>query len=324
MNNMNMDEIINRANVDKYWSNHITNYEKVIKVNAIYLIDKQHFDIIIKYMYIDAYVQNKDYDRICKIYNEMQEKRIGKSDSKCFNTLIDSFRQYGYLKQFPIPVNENLKILNGSHRLACCFYFNIDPYIEIVDAKEHTYAIDWFLNNGFSMENINEAVLVSKKIINKLYDNKETAINGIIWNAAIDFESEIFEFISFYCEVLEKKKYELGDNYENFVKYVYENDGIPSWKINKKISHMNTFDNKSVILFKLHVKEDYQYDNNMKIIVNRNISEMKKYIREKISPRINNYYYDVIIHLPYNYEENGFLKSAIGRLSEQKNKICLV
>ena len=38
--------------------------------------------------------------------------------------LVESFRKEGYKPDFPISVNANLKLVDGSHRLACALYFD--------------------------------------------------------------------------------------------------------------------------------------------------------------------------------------------------------
>jgi len=61
-----------------------------------------------------------------------------KDKNKCilyFNRLIENIKKYGFNKDFPIPVGNNKIIINGAHRLATCYYFNINPIIKSLNKE---------------------------------------------------------------------------------------------------------------------------------------------------------------------------------------------
>src|SRR5690606_27486756 len=94
------------------------------------LLVTERLDIIIKYLYIEAYIEKKNYRYYLDLYKRHIAYRTGGIEDKKrsineyikeFNTLIDSIRINGFDKNFAIPVSKyNGIILNGAHRLACC------------------------------------------------------------------------------------------------------------------------------------------------------------------------------------------------------------
>jgi SAM-dependent methyltransferase len=59
--------------------------------------------------------------------------------------LITSFRQQGFDAKNPISVTSELKLVDGSHRLACALYFNSNPVLTTRAAsKAVDFGLDWF------------------------------------------------------------------------------------------------------------------------------------------------------------------------------------
>ena len=160
--------------IDKKWKEFKYDNKKVFTKKISDFINDKHIDIIVRYLYIKAYIENNNYEKYRRLYEKMQIARIGKCNIKEFNRLITSFRVNGYLKKYPIPINKKGVMLNGSHRLACCLYFNINPYVVVIDEEDHDYSLDWFKENGFSLDEIKEIIDI-KIQLTKNYS--ETKIN---------------------------------------------------------------------------------------------------------------------------------------------------
>ena len=183
-------------NIDNKWKNFKYDSKKVFTKNICDFISDEHIDIMVKYLYIKAYLENNHYEKYKELYEKMQEKRIGRSNVKGFNRVINSFKQKGYLKKYPIPINSKGKMLNGSHRLACCLYFNINPYVVEMDEDDHYYNIDWFKENGFSNDEIREIENLKEQLI-KEYNKVKVEFENI-YSAMItplkDGKLDIYKF----------------------------------------------------------------------------------------------------------------------------------
>ena len=179
--------------MDNKWKKISFDYNSVKTMDISRFITDEHIDIMIRYLYVKSYIEKNNYERYKKLYEKMQKKRIGKCHIKDFNEIIESFVENGYLKEYPIPINKKEKMLNGSHRLACCLYFNINPYVVVFDEDDHFYDIDWFKNNGFTDEELDEIICTKEELIKKYhkrdvdFENAYTAmITPLLDNGELD------------------------------------------------------------------------------------------------------------------------------------------
>jgi len=179
-------------NIDLKWKNLKLDQNKVFVLNIKDFITDEHIDIVVRYLYIKSYIENKDYNKYKNLYEKMMLKRVGKTYYKEFNKIIDSFNEFGYLKEYPIPINKKHKILNGSHRLACCLYFNINPYVYIFDEPDHTFSIDWFKNNEFTEAEINEILKTKEELLNK-YTFEKVKLEKIYTAMITPLKNDLFD-----------------------------------------------------------------------------------------------------------------------------------
>ncbi len=150
--------------MDSKWNDLKIDVTKVTTLPIRDFITSQHIDIIVKYLYVVAYVEQKNYAKYRALYEKLQLKRIGKCDIAKFNELIVSFQKNGFLKAGAIPINKQNKMLNGSHRLACSLYFNINPYVYYIDEEDHDYPVSWLAENDFTDEEIAEILKVKEEL----------------------------------------------------------------------------------------------------------------------------------------------------------------
>ena len=163
---------------DNRWKNIKFDLSKVYMRRINEYITNEHIDIIVRYLYVKAYVENKNYNKYRKLYEKMQNRRIGYCDVTVFDEIIESFKKHGYLKKYPIPINKKGKMLNGSHRLSCCLYFNINPYVVEFDEADHLYDLKWFKESGFSESEITE-IIETKNQLKKIYKTKKIKLKHI-------------------------------------------------------------------------------------------------------------------------------------------------
>lgn len=133
------------------------------------------YDVIVKYMFMELYYNRGkpdsiEFDLYDKLYKGISKtKRIKAED---FILLILSFEEKGYDQEWPISVGRKGRyICGGSHRLACCLWFNIDKIpIEThpkCKRKPDRFSGHWMRNHGFR-EVMPGIKLVKREIFNKL------------------------------------------------------------------------------------------------------------------------------------------------------------
>lgn len=116
--------------------------------------------ILIKMLAIDCYYGKNDYG--FDWYNEMQYKRVINSKvidkkmayhEKEYRELIESYEKNGFLQEYPIIVNKDFDVFDGTHRLALALYFNTKDVPIKIDRKSYDliprdYSFDWFEENN--------------------------------------------------------------------------------------------------------------------------------------------------------------------------------
>ena len=113
-------------------------------------------DILVRMLAIDDFYNKNDFG--FRFYNEMQRIRCALNSKiptnyadhqEDFNKLINSMIK-GYNYNYPIILNKNKELLDGSHRLSLCLYYDIKQIPVIVCNNETNvdYSLDWFLRNG--------------------------------------------------------------------------------------------------------------------------------------------------------------------------------
>ena len=127
---------------------------------------------------------------------------------------------------------------------------------------------------------------------------------GILWNTISELEDLVITDINEMATVTEVHELDLSSQYENFVRTIYEHDGIDKWKIDKKLEGMNSSNNQNVVILFIDVDDSERvFNSNKNKEVITNIEALKKYIRTKYSQLIPNYYFDNVFHMTDNEEE---------------------
>ena len=138
------------------------------------LLSSHRFDIFIKSMYVEAFDKNINLDIAKNIYldhikafnnfSEPDTKKDGKEEFlNSFNRLIGDIKKDGF-KDFYIPISRTGEIIDGAHRLAVAYYYNINVKFIILDALDADYNYNFFIKRNFKRENLN---LVIKYLLEK-------------------------------------------------------------------------------------------------------------------------------------------------------------
>ena len=94
---------------------------------------------------------------------------------------------------------------------------------------------------------------------------------GILWNTISELEDLVITDINEMATVTEVHELDLSSQYENFVRTIYEHDGIDKWKIDKKLEGMNSSNNQNVVILFIDVDDServFNSNKNKEVITN--------------------------------------------------------
>ena len=267
-------------------------------------------DIIVRLLAIENHYGLNDYG--FDLYRKMQNARVGEGyDSRAipeFEKLIESYDHNGYDKESGIVVDQHFNLIDGSHRMAMALFHHI-PFItaNIVNSKHPVeYSIDWFFMNGFSSDEINLIVRKYKSILEQV--NKE--FSCIIWAPAQKVVEEIISDLKVYGNVdsVTSRSFTQGE-YDNIVRIVYSIDDIEKWKIEKKIEHMHGYEPIVTCVDISFIDPAFRQKSSTGLLISGMAERVKKAIRGKYKDQIENYFFDIILHIGDNIYQSSFMRS---------------
>ncbi len=198
----------------------------------------------------------------------------------------------------PILVNQDLHIVDGAHRLACALYFK-EPFISVKINKgflPSPFSLEWFRINGFTEKELD--LIENRKL--DLFLSNHLYFEIVLWPPVFDFFDDIERLISKEYSIIEKNDYSNMKNFNEYVRNLYKIDDIKRWKVDIKINYMNMYA-KNIRVIKINIPEpDFRKKSNGKYI-SRRVEDLKYKIRKEYSKKIDNYFYDVIVHIGDNY-----------------------
>jgi hypothetical protein len=195
-------------------------------------------DVVVKYLAIENYYGKNTYG--FKLYQKMQTKRIGEDWTKRFKNLIRSFESGMDMSSW-IETDVNYSIHDGAHRLALSLYYNYnDIHVRVfnVEAKRRTYNLEWFVDNGFTNEEIQ---MIQLKLM-ELLNSSRNSYYCILWPPARNCYWQIIQQLEQIepgihitdCKGLDVPK----EDFKNFIYSIYETDDITQYKLDLKYKRM--------------------------------------------------------------------------------------
>lgn len=268
-------------------------------------------DMIVRLMAIENYYGYNECG--LELYRKMQDLRVGAGYGEkaisAFRSLIKSYENKGYDKESSIILDKNLNIIDGSHRMALAVFHHV-PYISacIVNSKHPVeYSIDWFIMNGFSSKDTNSIIEKSNYVIRGI--NKKLCC--VIWSPAQKYSCDIIKELKCYGDVENIREYRLSQGeYENSVRAVYAIDDIEKWKIEKKINHMQGYPSILTCLDITFNDLDYRIKTSTGLLLSKKAERVKKAIRTKYQKMVDDYYFDIIIHIGDNIYQSNYMREV--------------
>lgn len=303
-------QLINRRKKEKgsFKLNSSLKAQSVSVVSPIGILGKQYnngvfcrYDIIVRYISADFYKSMKNYN--FELYRKMQNKRSQIINIEEFTLLYESFKNNGFLRNYPIPIDCNGNLINGSHRMALSLFFDC-PEVRILEEAKNFFAdftLEWFKKSNFTISEIN----LIKEYKRKLFVEKGVYFCAILWGSVEKSFDIIEEDISKLYNICYVRDINFGkEDFNIFVKDIYSIDDIDDWKVEFKLNLLSKY--KNIVRFVMFEIPDPTYrikERNSSFLCNEG-ALLKSKIRNSYKNSVHNYYNDVIIHTGDNYIDN--------------------
>lgn len=302
-------------------------FEKLERRDPINLLVPERLDIVVKYLYIKSKIENTNFQHYKELYIRHILKRTGGNQyiyeykngipvavSKkisiqdylhYFDELIESFQTKGFKSEYFIPVSiKNNILLDGAHRAACSIFFNLKPYIVNESRSGRSWDYNWFNENGFNKDELNE-------IINTYYKLKnDNTFSCILWGPLKKQWDNIEKEISSEHKIIMARNFTFTERtFEAIVHDIYSEEfgtNLPD-KINKKIAYLKNYPLELRFLL-IHVNRPEYINQNKQRKVCRQILEMKEYIRDRCNDIVEKNKF-ITIHASDNKEHTEHMKN---------------
>lgn len=311
--------------------NHIE--ESLIEIHPIELLlnefqmnsgEFNRYDVVVKFLAIENYFLKNSYG--FNLYNKMQQQRISEmvflGDENYeirFKKLINTFIEDGKIIKKPILINRYGEIVDGTHRLALALFFGID---NVKIAHSHNlyncrfyYGNKWFCNRIFSETEIG---LIEDRFVKIMEEYNVNKFHAFIWPPAIDHIKKIKALMNLYeCKFIFEKKIQFNskDQFSDFVNKLYEFDDTPQWKVDKKIAIMNRYD--PIVYSITFCKKVKKMRSLAERIIYDEIADMKNVIRNIIMKYIDDYFYDIVLHMTDSDRDYYEVKQLMSEVERQ-------
>jgi hypothetical protein len=266
------------------------------------------YDIVVRYLAIENYYGKNDFG--FDLYEKMQIDRVGESSVESFKKLLFSYEKNGYDSSSEIELYSDLHLFDGSHRIAIALYNGAEYKISCKvrsDKADIFYGIEWFIEKGFSTQSI--------KIIQQKYEQISNSIMipfaCTLWSPVQEYFDEITEKLLYVAKVMKYNDYTFDEHtYSAMLKGIYSVDDIDQWKIDIKVSKMKSnsiFKMRFILLnienptFRLKASNNNTLSSACEVI--------KRIIRNSYQDKIDNYFYDIIMHIGDNFYQNTFINN---------------
>lgn len=279
------------------------------------------YDIIVRLLAIENFYGKNNFG--FNLYRKMQANRMdpARTDDyeRTFKKLILSYKEHGYKESSEITLTNDLKLEDGSHRIALALFHNyqfISCQVLNYSRKIH-YGIDSFIEYGFSKNDITNI----KKKFDEIKHQFNIPFVCILWSPAEPYFDEITEFLKEFSDIRNVKDYSFdATSYNNVLQAVYAVDDIESWKIKLKYDNTPT---KSIMKMRVITMQINHPQFRVKVLNKKTLStyceHIKKVIRTNYKSKIANYYHDIIIHIGDNYFQNEYLAHLFDSIQNSNN-----
>lgn len=225
-----------------------------------------------------------------------------------------------------IETDLNYSIHDGAHRLSLALFHNIEKIgFRLFNANlyRRTYNIEWFIDNGFSKE---ELQIIKEKFL-ELKNKFNIPYYCILWPPARNVYSQIETELSNESNELKIISSEeiiiTKENFKRFIYDIYSTDDIKIEKLNikyEKIKNSLKIDDYSDSIYKVRVikfiinNPNYRVKPITGLPQSRRTMDIKIDIRNKYKKYITDYYYDIMMHMTDNAYQSKEVEKILNRV----------
>lgn len=270
--------------------------------------DFMRYDMIVRLLAVENYFGENDFG--FDLYRRMQGARINKNwvepAVKRFRMLIQSYEKNGYDEKSSIILDQDLHLVDGSHRMAMAMYYGIQNITVSVRPKKYNifYGIEWFHVNGFSDK---ECEILTDKY-HELKARYATPFVCSLWSPVHQYYDEITEKLRMFGEVSEVRDYDLSDlDYSFYTRGIYHVDDIEKWKIEKKIDYMRKSAPgvRKIRMVTLFLNQpNFRLKAKTQSTLSQQCELIKRLIRDAYKEKVDHYYHDIVMHIGDNFRQN--------------------
>jgi len=211
--------------IDSYNLSDDLDYE-LCYVDPIELVNKDRLDIIAKLIYLEN--KNNDYIFAKECYNEYiramtKDSFIEAGSDKIglqaflneFEKIFKSISEIGYKNECkPIPVDTDMRIIDGAHRVSALLYENRPvPIIKLPVKISTKYNYTFFNKRGIAQYYLDTVIMKYLEMKNNIYIAN-------VWPAASGKQSEIETIINSHANIVYYKEVYLSEN--GAFNYIYQ------------------------------------------------------------------------------------------------------
>lgn len=285
--------------------------------SALGNVDYQRMDVVIKYLAIENYFGKNDYGFY--LHQKLQALRSGQSECmpenyevisrEVFRELIQSIEKNGFDAKSELVADSRLFLLDGAHRLAAALYFGVPTVSLRVTNNEVDilpFTLEYLKDGGFSDTELQIIEDKAKELMNQCKVN----FSCILWPSVAPYFEQITAEIATACRVVDCHDYIYSEEtFPRIVRAVYHIDDIAEWKIEKKIQAMSGCIEKKIRVLELEIMSPRFRLKQMHFNTISTMGErLKQIVRERYMKLVDNYVYNIIIHIGDNFKQSEYMK----------------
>jgi hypothetical protein len=118
------------------------------------------------------------------------------------------------------------------------------------------------------------------------------------------FFDDIQEDIKKEHAIISSKTYTDYPNFESYVNALYAIDDIKQWKVKMKLEGMKKYPLTFRRILISIIEPNFRHKQVNNHLISQKVEQLKKQIRKKYAPKVEDYFYDIIIHIGDNYEHS--------------------
>lgn len=235
-------------------------------------------------------------------YTRMQVLRGNRPSVLRLRNLVDSVVDRGLDQRHPIPLSREGRVIDGAHRLGVALAIDADEIrVDIHPSRQRVdFGRRWFEDRGFSAELLAE--MDSVKRASFVRHGVYTTL--ILWPPAGRSGDEIVASLASRFAVVADREAELGEQFDDTVRSIYEIDDIDSWKVEVKLAAMRPY-GTTIRLVLLDIDEHrFRRKARTGSYLSAVGAELKAEIRRSYRAQVKGYVHDIICHTGDNHEHN--------------------